>query len=142
MSGENGHFVAAVIDQRDWDDLQGKVETHDELFPQLGALMREIGQARMASTRAEAAAERAANHALQLDATVKDLLSWRDDSKVTRIADLVGQVSFLEREKAEAAKEAERDRLDRRRSARAAALTFLVTVAAAIVVDWIKRGGH
>lgn len=141
MASGNGH-ARAEITEAEWHSMQRRVDGLEDEVPKVGALMGELGRTRATS-------EKTANHVLQLDVDVKhlsaqvsELLGWKEDSKVMRIADLAGQVSALEREKAKAAEDEKRDRLDRHRSVFAAVLTFIVTVSAAVVVDWFKRGGH
>lgn len=72
-------------------------------------------------------------HELQrLRPQLDELLAWKDDSKVQHIHDLQGKVKLLEQEKTDTRKEVERDRLDLKRSVRAAIVSAIISA----LVGW------
>lgn len=128
----NGGWEPAVITLEEWEQIQRRVAGLEELSVNLGALMGEMGRTRKAAEAAKDIATTCANKLTTLEVDVRELTDWKEDSKVQHINTLQGRVRSLEKEKKAAEQEAERDRLDLRRSIRAALISSMV----AALVGW------
>jgi hypothetical protein len=98
----------------DFDELRGIVMRHDSELSNLtgvAALVRKV-----------------VDQVNRIERLVNDLDEWKSDSKVQHINALQGRVKSLQWEKEEAKREAARDRLDLKRTMRAAIITGVITL--------------
>ena len=111
--------------------LERRVDGLEDIVPRLGSLMAEMGKCRQEASGAKAIAQKCFERLEGLERSVDQINDWKEDTKVTAIKALRGENAALKHEKYEAQKEAEkeraRDKLDFRRSMRAAIFSAIGT---------------
>ncbi len=121
----NGHDSAADLTQAEWDHYRARVIRHDAQLSDLTG----IPEAVRATQRVQ---RDLMTEVGRIRAIAEELKEWKEDSKVQYIHDLRGKNALLEAAAHKADEERERDKLDLRRTVRAAVIAAIVTA----LVTW------